>query len=160
MERGAIDAAEFVGPYDDQKLGLNKVARFYYSPGWWEGSAQMTALINIKAWESLPKIYQSAFEVAAHEAYSSMLGRYDSKNPAALKALMATGTQVRLFPRDVMQAAFNHANDLFNELSEKNEDFKKIYTAWVKFRDEQVSWYRVADHYLDTYTINALRQRT
>lgn len=160
MERGTIDAAEFVGPYDDQKLGLHKVAKFYYSPGWWEGSAQMTALINVKAWEALPRGYQAAFEVAAQEAYVSMLSRYDAKNPPALRSLLAGGTQVRMFPRDVMQAAYKHANELFEELSDKNEDFKKIYPAWAKFRDEQTAWYRVADHFLDTYTINALRQRS
>ena len=159
MEKGTIDAAEFVGPYDDEKLGLNKVAKYYYSPGWWEGSAQMTALINTKAWAALPRAYQIAIEVSAHEAYTSMLARYDAKNPGALRSLIAKGTQLRWFPKDVMDAAYKHANELFDELSAKNEDFKKIYTSWKKFRDEQTSWYRVADHYLETYTINTLSRK-
>lgn len=159
MEKGTIDAAEFVGPYDDEKLGLNKVAKYYYSPGWWEGSAQMTALINTKAWAALPRSYQMAIEVAAHEAYTSMLARYDAKNPAALRSLVSKGTQLRWFPKDVMDSAFKHANELFDELSDKNEDFKKIYSSWKKFREEQTSWYRVADHYLDNYTVNALSRK-
>lgn len=159
MEKGTIDAAEFVGPYDDEKLGLNKAAKFYYSPGWWEGSAQMTALINTKAWAALPRAYQVAIEVSAHEAYNSMLGRYDAKNPTAIRSLMAAGTQLRWFPKEVMDAAYKHAHDLFDELSDKNEDFKAIYSSWRKFRDEQVNWYRVADHYLDSYTINMLSRR-
>jgi TRAP-type mannitol/chloroaromatic compound transport system substrate-binding protein len=160
MEKGTIDAAEFVGPYDDEKLGLNKVAPFYYAPGWWEGSAQMTALVNLKTWQSLPKAYQIAMEVAATEANMSMLCRYDAKNPAAIRSLLGKGTQLRWFPRDVMDAAFKNANELFDELSDKNEDFKKIYVSWRKFRDEQAAWYQVADHYLDNYTFNALKRRT
>jgi TRAP-type mannitol/chloroaromatic compound transport system substrate-binding protein len=160
MEKGTIDAAEFVGPYDDEKLGLNKVAPFYYAPGWWEGSAQMTALINMKAWQSLPKSYQIALEVAATEANMSMLSRYDAKNPAAIRSLLSKGTQLRWFPRDVMDAAYKNANELFEELADKNEDFKKIYVSWRKYRDEQASWYQVADHYLDTYTFNAMKRRT
>jgi TRAP-type mannitol/chloroaromatic compound transport system substrate-binding protein len=160
MEKGTIDAAEFVGPYDDEKLGLNKVAPFYYAPGWWEGSAQMTALINLKTWQSLPKAYQMAMEVAATEANMSMLCRYDAKNPAAIRSLLGKGTQLRWFPRDVMDTAFKTANELFDELSDKNEDFKKIYVSWRKFRDEQTAWYQVADHYLDNYTFNALKRRT
>lgn len=158
MEKGTIDAAEFVGPFDDEKLGLNKVAKYYYAPGWWEGSAQMTALINTKAWASLPKHYQSAFEVAAVEANMSMLSRYDAKNPTAIRSLIGKGTQIKWFPKDVMDSAYKHANDLFNELSEKNEDFHKIYASWKKFRDEQTSWYQVADHYLDSYTFNMLKK--
>lgn len=159
MEKGTIDAAEFVGPYDDEKLGLNKVAKYYYAPGWWEGSAQMSALINTKAWAALPRAYQIAFEVSAHEAYTSMLARYDAKNPVAIKSLVGKGTQLRWFPKDVMDAAYKHASDLMEEMSEKNEDFKKIYASWRKFRDDQTNWYRVADHYLDTYTINTLTRK-
>lgn len=159
MEKGVIDAAEFVGPYDDEKLGLNKVAKFYYAPGWWEGSAQMTALVNTKAWADLPAPYKAAFEVAACEANLQMLARYDAKNPAAIRALVGRGTQLKWFPRDVMDEALKTANKLYEELSASNEDFKKLYASWLKFRDEQVAWYRVADHYLDSYTINALSRR-
>lgn len=159
MEKGTIDAAEFVGPYDDEKLGLDKVAKYYYAPGWWEGSAQMTALINTKAWAALPRSYQMAIEVAAHEAYTSMLSRYDAKNPAAIRSLVSKGVQLRWFPKDVMDTAYKHANQLFDEISDKNEDFKKIYSSWKKFRDDQNTWYRVADHYLDTYTINMLSRK-
>ena len=159
MERGTIDAAEFVGPYDDEKLGLSKVAKYYYSPGWWEGSAQMTALVNLKAWEALPKSFQVAFETAATEQYVKMLARYDAKNPDALKRLVGSGTQLRWFPKDVMEAAFKATNELHDELAAKNPDFGKLYASWKKFRDDQTAWYRVADHYLDSYSITANSRR-
>ena len=159
LERGTIDAAEFVGPYDDEKLGLSKVTKYYYSPGWWEGSAQMTALVGLKAWEALPKSFQAAFETAATEQYVRMLANYDSKNPNALKRLVGGGTQLRWFPKDVMEAAYKATNELIAEYSQKNADFGKFYASWSKFRDEQSTWYRVADHYLDTYTLGQLARK-
>jgi TRAP-type mannitol/chloroaromatic compound transport system substrate-binding protein len=67
LERGTIDAAEWIGPYDDEKLGLHKVARYYYYPGWWEGSAQVTLLVNLQHWEALPESYRAALEAACAE---------------------------------------------------------------------------------------------
>ncbi len=159
MERGTIDAAEFVGPYDDEKLGLSKAAKYYYSPGWWEGSAQMTALVNLKAWEALPKSFQVAFETAATEQFVRMLANYDSKNPAAIKRLVGSGTQLRWFPKDVMEAAHKASFALYDELSAKNPDFAKMYASWNKFREEQSVWYRIADNYLDNYSLQMLARK-
>ncbi len=159
LERGTIDAAEFVGPYDDEKLGLSKVTKYYYSPGWWEGSAQMTALVGLKAWEALPKAYQVVFETAATEQYTRMLANYDAKNPVAIKRLVGSGTQLRWFPKDVMDAAYKATNELFDEFSKKNADFGRFFASWSKFRDEQAAWYRVADHYLDAYTLGQLSRK-
>ncbi len=159
LERGTIDAAEFVGPFDDEKLGLAKVAKYYYSPGWWEGSAQMTAIANLKAWAELPKSYQAAFETAAAEQYMRMLARYDAKNPDALKRLVGGGTQLRWFPKEVMDAAYKATQELYDELARTNPDFAKLYASWTKFRDDQSTWYQVADHYLDTWSINANKRR-
>src|SRR6516164_2942399 len=81
LERGTIDAAEWVGPYDDEKLGLNKVAKYYYYPGWWEGSTANHLLVNLAKWNELPKRYQAILLGAATLANNVELGRYDARNP-------------------------------------------------------------------------------
>jgi TRAP-type mannitol/chloroaromatic compound transport system substrate-binding protein len=154
LEKGTIDAAEWIGPYDDEKLGLQKVAKYYYTPGWWEGSAQVTLLINQKAWDSLPKVYQDAVECAANEQSLLMIAKYDAKNPEALRRLVAGGAQLRQFPKPVLDACYKATNEFFDEQSAKSAEFKKIYEAWRKFRDEENLWFRVAEHSLDTYRYN------
>jgi TRAP-type mannitol/chloroaromatic compound transport system substrate-binding protein len=151
LEKGTIDAAEWIGPYDDEKLGLHKVAKYYYTPGWWEGSAQVTLLINQKAWDSLAPAYQQAVEAAAAEQTLVMLAKYDAKNPEALRRLIAGGAQLRRFPKAVLDACYKATNEFFDEQSAKNPEFKKIYESWSKFRDEDNAWFRVAEQTLDDY---------
>ncbi len=158
LEKGALDAAEWIGPYDDQKLGLNKVAPFYYAPGWWEGSASVTSHVNETAWNALPAEFKAAFEAAANEQSMLMLARYDATNPGALRQLIAGGAKVSYFPRDLMDAAYNASQELWKELSDKNPDFAAIYPDWKKFQSEQVSWFRVAESALDGYTANAVQR--
>jgi TRAP-type mannitol/chloroaromatic compound transport system substrate-binding protein len=155
LEKGTIDAAEWVGPYDDQKLGFNKVAKYYYYPGWWEGSAQVSIFVNKKHWDSLPKDYQSILTAACAEAHTDMQAKYDARNPAALKQLVAGGAQLRAFPKDVMQACMKVAFELYEETAAKNENFKKIYEPWKKFRDDQQLWFRVAEHTFDNFVYTA-----
>jgi TRAP-type mannitol/chloroaromatic compound transport system substrate-binding protein len=150
LERGTIDAAEWIGPYDDEKLGLYKVAKFYYTPGWWEGSAQITSLVNKGAWEGLPASYRLAFDTAAREQMTMMVANYDAKNPEAMKRLIAAGTVLKSFPRAVMEATYKASLQTFDELSAKNPDFKKIYEPWKKFNDDSNAWFRVAEYALDT----------
>ncbi|MDO8299621.1 TRAP transporter substrate-binding protein [Lacisediminimonas sp.] len=159
LEKGTIDAAEWIGPYDDEKLGLNKVAKYYYAPGWWEGSASITSMVNAKAWEALPPLYKAAFECAANEQTMKMLAKYDARNPDALRKLLGQGAQLRYFPKDVMNAAFKSSMELFGELSEKNADFKAIYPAWKAFQRDQANWFKVADNYLDSYTFAAVTRK-
>jgi TRAP-type mannitol/chloroaromatic compound transport system substrate-binding protein len=85
LERGTIDATEWVGPYDDEKLGFNKVARFYYYPGFWEGGAALGWLVNNRAWDALTPEYRAIFTAAAHEANADMMAKYDGRNAAALR---------------------------------------------------------------------------
>jgi TRAP-type mannitol/chloroaromatic compound transport system substrate-binding protein len=159
LEKGAIDAAEWIGPYDDLKLGLNKVAPFYYSPGWFEGSASITTMVNEKAWNALTPEFKAIFEVACNEQTLSMLARYDATNPAALKKLIAGGAKVSYFPRDVMDAAYKASQEVWKELSDKNPDFAAIFPKWQAFQREQVEWFRVAEAALDGYTFNAVSRR-
>jgi TRAP-type mannitol/chloroaromatic compound transport system substrate-binding protein len=157
LERGTIDAAEWVGPYDDEKLGFNKVAKYYYYPGWWEGSAQLSIYVNLKQWEALPKSYQEALEAACAEANVHMLAKYDAKNTEALRRLIAAGTQLRAFPRPVMEACLKAAYELYDELSAKSPEFKRIYETWRKFRDDQFLWFRVAENTYDNFVYSAGR---
>ncbi|MBL8385034.1 MAG: TRAP transporter substrate-binding protein [Burkholderiales bacterium] len=151
LEKGVIDAAEWVGPYDDERLGLHKVAKYYYYPGWWEGSATLMLYVGLKAWEALPKEYQAALATACAEANQWMTAKYDVGSPAALKRLVAGGAQLRQFPRPVMEACFKAANELYAELSEKSPEFKKLYDGWSRFRDEMVLWHRVCENGFDNF---------
>jgi TRAP-type mannitol/chloroaromatic compound transport system substrate-binding protein len=159
LERGTIDAAEWVGPYDDEKLGLNKVAKYYYYPGWWEGSAQLSVYVNIKQWQSLPKSYQEALETACAEANIHMVAKYDAKNTEALRKLVADGAQLRAFPRPVREACLKVAYELYNELGAKHPEFKKIYEPWRKFRDDEFLWFRVAENSYDNFMYGAASAR-
>ena len=151
LEKGTIDAAEWIGPYDDQKLGFNKVAKYYYYPGFWEGGPQISMYINIKQWNALPKEYQTILEDACLYAHAEMQARYDAKNPTALKQLIGSGTQLRPFPNDVMAAAYKAAHELYDETAAKNPKFKKIYDQWRKFRDDQLQWFAVAENRFDNF---------
>ncbi len=152
LEKGTIDGAEWVGPYDDEKLGFNKVAQYYYYPGWWEGGPLTTMLINEKQWNGLPKSYQAALQAACGEACVWMPAKYDAQNPAALRRLVGGGTKLRPFPKPVMEACEKAAYELYDELQAKSEHWKRVYPSWKKFRDEQFLWFRVAESTYDNYT--------
>ena len=151
LEKGTIDAAEWVGPYDDQKLGLNKVAPFYYYPGWWEGGPELDFFINNKAFEALSPENKAIVEAAASHAHVEMQARYDARNPAALKQLVGAGAKLRPFPNDVMAAAFKAAMETYDELSAKNENWKKVYADFTKFRAEQNLWFRFTEARFDQF---------
>ena len=155
LEKGTIDAAEWVGPYDDEKLGFNKVAKFYYYPGFWEGGPMVMTLVNEKKWNELPKAYQSALQTACAEANVWMPAKYDAQNPPALRRLVASGTQLRAFPRAVLEAAEKASYEVYGEMSAKSAHFKRIYGDWKKFRDEQFLWFRVAEQSYDNYSFNS-----
>ncbi len=151
LEKGTIDAAEWVGPYDDLKLGFNKVAPNYYYPGWWEGGPELDFFINNKAFEALSPEYKAIVEAAAAQAHSDMQAKYDARNPAALKQLVGAGSKLRPFPKDVMNAAFKESMALYEELSAKNENWKKVYADYSKFRAEQNLWFRFTEATFDRF---------
>jgi TRAP-type mannitol/chloroaromatic compound transport system substrate-binding protein len=151
LEKGTIDAAEWVGPYDDQKLGFNKVAPFYYYPGWWEGGPQLDFFINDKAFEALPPEYKAMVEAAASEAHVNMQARYDARNPTALKQLVGAGTKLRPFSNEILSAAFKQSMEVYSELSAKNESWKKIYADYSKFRADQNLWFRFTEAKFDSF---------
>ena len=145
LEKGTIDAAEWVGPYDDEKLGFYKVANHYYYPGWWESNSMYSFYINTKAWDALPKDFQAAFAAAAAEANIDMMAEYDFKNPTALRRLVGSGVKLHAYSTEIMKAAQDAAFDLYAEEAEKNPSFRKIYDSWQKFRSEIMLWHRFAE---------------
>jgi TRAP-type mannitol/chloroaromatic compound transport system substrate-binding protein len=151
LEKGTIDAAEWVGPYDDLKLGFNKVAPNYYYPGWWEGGPQLDFFINNKAFEALSPENKAIVEAAAAQAHSDMQAKYDARNPGALKQLVGAGTKLRPFPKDVMTAAFKASMEIYEELNAKNENWKKVYADYSKFRAEQNLWFRFTEATFDRF---------
>jgi TRAP-type mannitol/chloroaromatic compound transport system substrate-binding protein len=151
LEKGTIDAAEWVGPYDDEKLGFNKVAKYYYYPGFWEGGPQLVTMINKAEWDKLPKEYQAIVEAACAEGNTWMVAKYDAQNPAALKRLIAGGTQLRGFSREILVAAYKASLEVYKEAGEKSPAFKKIYESMVNFRTEQLLWFRVAEKGFDDF---------
>jgi len=151
LEKGTIDAAEWVGPYDDQKLGFNKVAPNYYYPGWWEGGPQLDFFINQKAWDSLNGEYKAIVEAAASHAHVIMQARYDARNPAALKQLVASGSKLHAFSDEIMNAAFKASMELYAEISAKNANWKKVYDDYSKFRADQNLWFRFTEARFDRF---------
>jgi TRAP-type mannitol/chloroaromatic compound transport system substrate-binding protein len=153
LEKGTIDAAEWVGPYDDEKLGFAKIAPHYYFPGWWEGGAQTHMFINIDKWNGLPAIYKTIVRNACDTANVWSTAKYDAVNPAALKRLVAAGAQVKPFPSSVMDACLKAALELYAEVSATNPDFKKVWDSMLAFRNDEYLWWQVAEYSYDTYII-------
>lgn len=151
LEKGTIDAAEWIGPYDDLKLGLNKVAPFYYYPGWWEGSLNLSLYINDKAFNSLNNEYKAIVRAAAMEAHVTCQARYDARNPAALKQLVAAKAKVLPFPQSVMDASFKATMELYQSLDASNPDWKKVYADYRNFQRDQVLWFRFAEGRFDNF---------
>jgi TRAP-type mannitol/chloroaromatic compound transport system substrate-binding protein len=153
LEKGTIDAAEWIGPYDDEKLGFNKVAPFYYTPGWWEAGLQVSFYIGIKEWEKLPKEYQAAIEAASYESHVTMQAEYDARNPAALARLLKNGVKLRQFSKEIMEACYKATNEVMEEEAAKNAKFKKIYEPWKRFRQDQNQWFSVAEVPLQNFMV-------
>jgi TRAP-type mannitol/chloroaromatic compound transport system substrate-binding protein len=151
LERGTIDAAEYVGPYDDLKLGLYKVARYYYYPGWWEGGPPVHIFVGLEKWNTLPTSYQAILTAACQAANIDMTAEYDYKNPGALRQLVADGAELRPFSRDILSACFDAANATYAEINASNSTFKKIYEDQIAFRKDSYLWLQLAEYNFDTF---------
>lgn len=143
LDRGAIDAAEFVGPYDDEKLGLQNAADFYFYPGWWEPGATLDATVNLDAWNSLPEEYKEVFKTATYESNINMLAKYDALNGEALKKLVDGGTQLVPYSDDILKAASDASTALLEDSASKDATFKEVYESWKQFRDKVQGWNQV-----------------
>lgn len=157
LENGTIDAAEFVGPYDDDKLGLNRVAKYYYYPGWWEGGVTLMNLINLDKWNALPKPYQAAIRSASAQANVTMIARYDALNPPTLRQLVQFGTVLRPYSHDIMLACFNAAEETYKELASDNADFKALLDSYMGYRRDAYLWFQLSEYAQDAFLM--LQQR-
>jgi TRAP-type mannitol/chloroaromatic compound transport system substrate-binding protein len=159
LEKGVIDAAEWIGPYDDEKLGFYKVAPFYYYPGWWEGGAMLHTMVNTAKWAELPPIYQSIVKTACMAANVDMQAKYDARNPEALKKLVGAGAKLNPFPADVMEACFNAAKETYAEIGGKNAAFKKVHDAMMAFRADQYLWFQVSEFTFDRFMMGQQQKK-
>ncbi|MYZ50020.1 TRAP transporter substrate-binding protein [Propylenella binzhouense] len=151
LEKGTIDATEWVGPYDDEKLGFYKVAPYYYYPAFWEGGAMLHLMFNQQKWNELPETYKGIVKAAAQAANCDMLAKYDYVNPQAIRRLAAAGAQLRPFSQEISQAYFDAAQQLYAELTAKNQDFKTIYESMTAYRRDAYLWFQVAEYSYDTF---------
>jgi TRAP-type mannitol/chloroaromatic compound transport system substrate-binding protein len=159
LERGTIDAAEWIGPYDDERLGLNKVAKYYYYPAWWEGGTAGHLVINLGKWNELPKRYQAIVAGAAAYANTESLAKYDARNPTALRKLIAGGAELRPFSQPIMEACLKVSNEVNAETAASNADFKRVLESMQAFRNDGYFWWQVAEYSYDSFMIRS-RTRT
>jgi TRAP-type mannitol/chloroaromatic compound transport system substrate-binding protein len=143
LERGAIDAAEWVGPYDDEKLGLNKAARYYYYPGWWEPGATLDVLVNKSAWDKLPSEYQTMLATAAREANINMLAQYNFLNQQALAKILTGDVKLVAYPLDVLTEAQKISFSIYEDNAAQDAGFKDIYQQWQSFRQGILRWNQI-----------------
>ena len=145
LQTGAIDAAEWVGPYDDLNLGFAEIAQNYYYPGWWEAGPTLEVQINKAEWDGLPEHYQNVIQAAAFKADAIMTARYDKQNAESLAPLEEAGVQIRPYPDEIMNAAREAATELYGELTAADENFAAVYESWDAFRQGQSRWWGMAE---------------
>ena len=158
LERGTLDAVEFSGPLDDEKLGFQKVAKYYYYPGFWEGNANVSFLVNLEKWNALPAAYKAIVEAACAEANALCVAKYDHGNPDALMRLAGTGAELRPFPQEVMAAAFKEAFAMYADLAAKNAEFKTFYDSFLPYWKKENLWFRVAELPFDAFNAQMSQQ--
>lgn len=145
LEMGRIDAAEFVGPYNDLAFGFYKAAKFYYYPGWHEPGTTLEAMINKEAFESLPKDLQDIVITACLTANADMLAEYAEKNTQALKILVEEhGVQVKKLPQEVLDHLQQISEKLVEEQGQSNELSKRIYASYKAFKDKSEQWKEIS----------------
>lgn len=140
LDRGVLDATEWVGPNDDEKLGLHEVATYYYYPGWWETDAATTFYVNQDAWADLPSSYQEALRTAMREASVHMLAKYDAKDPAALERLLQKDVDLRRFPDPIMQRALEETTAILEDYAAKDPTYRKVYRSWKNAHEQAYQW--------------------
>lgn len=154
MEKNELDAGEFVGPFDDEKLGLHKHAKFYNYPAFWEGGTQLSLIPNGKWYNSLPAEVKEMMKVAAAYATAYMLAQYDTLNPQALKSLVSKGVELVRMPKDVMDQAFYIAEQLYADYAKADPMWAKVHTSMTKYRDAWYQWQRIAENTYDGFMMN------
>ncbi len=146
LERGTIDATEWVGPFHDLRLGLQRAAKYYYYPGWHEPGSMLELAINKTAWEELPEDLQTIVRVAAEAETLHMYTQFETLNLKALEELKQKyGIEVLEFPPEVMARLHRLTNQVLEEEAAQDPDFRRVYEAYQAFRSRSDAWSRVSD---------------
>jgi TRAP-type mannitol/chloroaromatic compound transport system substrate-binding protein len=154
LEKGVIDGAEWVGPYDDEKLGFHKVAPYYYYPGWWEGGPVIHSLFNKNSYNKLPNSYKAILHAACHKATGYMWAKYDMLNPPALRRIVANGTILKKYSTDILKEFNQATHDVYSTISKGNKIFSDVFQKHEAFRKETALWLRFADAHFDHFMMN------
>lgn len=159
LEKGTIDAAEWVGPYDDEKLGFYQIVKNYYYPGWWEAGPSIHMMINRDRFNALPPAYQAILQAACSHANQIMLAQYDTRNLRSLRSLIAKGVSVKPYPTDILTAAHEASMSLYAELN-SNKKWRPIFNSLRAYQDDAIRWFSIAEMYQDGFMARALRTRS
>ena len=151
LERGTIDAAEWIGPMTMRSSGCTRSRSTITTRAGGKAARRSRCSSICGIGRRCRKLYRAALETACAEANVLMMAKYDAKNPEALRRLVAAGVQLRQFPRPVMDACYKATFETYDELSAKSADFKLVYEAWQKFLADSNLWFRVAENTLDNY---------
>ena len=151
LDTGVIDATEWVGPYDDEILGLNQAAQYYYAPGWHEPGPTLSTYVNLDVYNDLPPELQAAIQTASAAANQKMLADYDAKNGPALNRLVAAGAELRTFPQDVLQTLENAMDEIHEENAANNELYARVLDAFRTFQSGIRDWHNVSEYAFHNY---------
>ncbi len=146
LETGAIDAAEFVGPYNDLAFGLYKAAKYYYYPGWQEPGSALECLVNQKAFDALPPDLQEIVRTAARATNDNMLAEMTARSAEALDQLVNVHkVELREFPADVLKLLRDMSRQICEERAAADPLFGRTYASFTKYLKSVSSWTRIAD---------------
>ena len=145
LERGVIDATEWIGPSHDKTMGFDKVAKYYYYPGWHEPGSTFELTVNKQKFEALPKHLQKIIEAASHASAIWVHAQFEMKNAAALAQLKAEGVEVRRFPDEVLQQLKGYADEVLAEMLSEKPEVKPIYESFLKAKRQFREWNKVKE---------------
>ena len=140
LERGAIDATEWVGPYDDEKLGFFEIAKNYYYPGWWEPGPSLSFMVSQRAYDALSADYRAILDGAIEQVAQTMMARYDVENPRALARLLDKGVQLRRFSDEILTEARAASRSLVDDQAAADPVYRQIRDHWRAFAAESTRW--------------------
>jgi len=145
LERGVIDATEWIGPYHDQKMGFSKIAKYYYAPGWHEPGTQLEMFINKETYDGLPADLKAIMNAVSMRVHAWVLAEFDAQNGTYLEKLMDDGVQLRSFPKPVLEELRAQTNVALQEIADADPVSKKVYTSYKKFQNKIAKWSQLTE---------------
>ena len=145
LDTGVIDAAEWVGPYNDLALGIHRAAKYYYYPGWQEPGPTLELIINKSAWDTLPAHIKTIVEVAIRAVNQDMLDEFTIKNSEALMALKTHGVEPQAIPSNVLEELRKHAHAIFEKRAEQDPMTKKVWNSYKSFQEKVSNYHDISE---------------